>query len=114
VCANPSLAVGIVAGALLVCAWLGWAIHVTSEHGARQGLGVLIVWPAIAAVVALIAVPFAWAFRVIRAGAGGNKAPSETDPGSADRAGLAPHGREEDDLAERLRPGQDHHQPVDP
>ncbi len=82
--------------------------------GARQGLGVLIVWPAIAAVVALIAVPIAWAFRVIRAGAGGNKAPSETDPDSADRAGLAPHGREEDDLAERLRPGQDHHQPVDP
>jgi hypothetical protein len=78
--ATPSLAVGIVAGALLVCAWLGWAIHVTSEHGARQGLGVLIVWPAIAAVVALIAVPIAWAFRVIRAGAGGNKAPSETDP----------------------------------
>ena len=110
---HPSLAVGIVAGAPgLRLARVG--DHVTSEHGARQGLGVLIVWPAIAAVVALIAVPIAWAFRVIRAGAGGNKAPSETDPDSADRAGLAPHGREEDDLAERLRPGQDHHQPVDP
>jgi hypothetical protein len=82
--ANPSLAVGIVAGVLLVCAWIGWAIHVTSEHGARQGLGVLIAWPAIAAVVALIAVPLAWAFRVIRARTGGNQTPSETDPDSAD------------------------------
>jgi hypothetical protein len=82
--ANPSLAVGIVAGVLLVCTWIGWAIHVTSEHGARQGLGVLIVWPAIAAVVTLIAIPFAWAFHVIRAGTGGNQMPSESDPDSAD------------------------------
>jgi type VI protein secretion system component VasK len=67
---NPWLAVGIVIGVLLICAWIGWAIHVWSEHSARQGLGVLIVWPAILAVAAVISIPFVWAFRVIRAGAG--------------------------------------------
>jgi hypothetical protein len=36
----------------------GWAIHVWSEHGARQGLGVLIVWPTILAVIALSSIPF--------------------------------------------------------
>jgi uncharacterized membrane protein len=65
--ANPWLLVGIVLGLLLVCAWLAWAIHTWSENGARQGLGVLIVWPAIVAVLAVIAIPFVWAFRVIRA-----------------------------------------------
>jgi hypothetical protein len=30
----------------------------TSEHGAREGLGVLIAWPAILAALALISVPF--------------------------------------------------------
>jgi hypothetical protein len=82
--ANPWLAVGIVASVLLVCTWIGWAIHVTSEHGARQGLGVLIVWPAIAAVVTLIAIPFAWAFHLIRAGTSSNQTPSESDPDPAD------------------------------
>jgi hypothetical protein len=72
---NPWLAVGIVIGVLLVCAWIGWAIHVWSEHGARQGLGVLIVWPAIVAVLALISIPFVWAFRVIRSAGSGEQEP---------------------------------------
>jgi type VI protein secretion system component VasK len=69
VTANPWLAVGIVIGVLLVCAWIGWAIHVWSDQGSRQGIGVLIVWPAIVAVLAVILIPCIWAFRVIRAGA---------------------------------------------
>jgi uncharacterized membrane protein len=66
---NPWLLVGIIVAFLLICAWIGWAVHVWSENGARQGLGVLIVWPAIVAVLALISIPFVWAFRVIRASA---------------------------------------------
>jgi hypothetical protein len=77
---NPWLAVGIVIGLLLVCAWIGWAIHVWSEHGARQGLGVLIVWPAILAVIALISIPFVWAFRVIRASSSSGDEKPDAEP----------------------------------
>jgi type VI protein secretion system component VasK len=82
--ANPWLAVGIVAGFLLICAWIGWAIHVSSVHGARQGLGVLIVWPAIVAVLAVISIPFIWAFRVIRSSADSGQPEPEAEAESAD------------------------------
>ena len=57
---KPWLTVGIVIGLLLVCAWIGWAVHVGGNQGAREAVGVLIAWPAIAAVIAL-------SFGVIRA-----------------------------------------------
>jgi hypothetical protein len=82
--AKPWLLVGVVAGFLLICAWIGWAISVWSEHGARQGIGVLIVWPAILAVLALISIPFVWAFRVIRASAGGGEQEADTEPETGD------------------------------
>ena len=66
---NPWLVAGIVIGILLVCAWIGWAAQVWSEHGAREGLGALIAVAAIAAVAALISIPVIWAFLVIRASA---------------------------------------------
>jgi hypothetical protein len=81
--ANPWLAVGIVIGVLLVCAWIGWAIHVWSDHGSRQGIGVLVVWPAIVAGLAVISIPFIWAFRVIRAGARSGDEP-DAEPESPD------------------------------
>ena len=49
--------VGVVIGLLLVCAWIGWAIRVCSEHSARQSLGVVIVWPTILAEIGLIFLP---------------------------------------------------------
>jgi hypothetical protein len=76
---NPWLAVGITLAALLILAWLGWAIHITSDHGARQGLGVLVAWPAIVVAVAVISLPFIWAFRVIRASRGTGE--STIEPG---------------------------------
>jgi uncharacterized membrane protein len=80
---NPWLVVGLVIALLLICAWIAWAIHVWSDHGARQGIGVLIVWPAIIAVLAVFSLPFIWAFSVIRASAGsGDEADAE--PESAD------------------------------
>jgi uncharacterized membrane protein len=82
--ANPWLLVGIVVGVLLVCAWIGWAIHVWSEHSARQGLGVLVVWPAIVAVLAVISIPFIWAFRVLRAGAGAGDREPDAEAESTD------------------------------
>jgi Zn-dependent protease with chaperone function len=81
---NPWLAVGLVLVVLLVCAWIAWAITVWSEHGARQGLGVLIVWPAIVAVVALISIPFIWAFRVLRASAREAEQEADAEPETGD------------------------------
>jgi hypothetical protein len=81
---NPWLIAGIVIGVLLVCAWIAWAIHVSSEHGTREALGVLVVWPAILVVLALISIPFVWAFRVIRAGARSDEGESDAEPDSAD------------------------------
>jgi type VI protein secretion system component VasK len=75
--------VGIVIGVLIVCAWIGWATHVWSDHGSRQGIGVLVVWPAIVAVLAVISIPFIWAFRVIRAGARSDDE-RDAEPESAD------------------------------
>jgi type VI protein secretion system component VasK len=80
---NPWLAVGLVLGVLLVCAWIGWAVHIWGEHSARQGLGVLIVWPAIAAVLAVISIPFVWAFRVIRPREDEASSSVEPEPGDA-------------------------------
>jgi type VI protein secretion system component VasK len=81
---NLWLAVGIVIGVLLVCAWIGWAIHVGSEHGRREALGVLIVWPAIVAVLSVISIPFIWAFRLIRASARSGEHEPDAEPDSAD------------------------------
>jgi Zn-dependent protease with chaperone function len=81
---NPWLAVGLVLVVLLVCAWIAWAITVWSEHGARQGIGVLIVWPAIVAVVALISIPFIWAFRVLRASAREAEQEADAEPETGD------------------------------
>jgi type VI protein secretion system component VasK len=82
--ANPWLLVGIVGAFLLICAWIGWAIYVTDEHGARQGLGVLIVWPAIVGVLALVSIPFVWAARVIRASARSPESGSDVEPDARD------------------------------
>ena len=81
---NPWLIAGIVIGFLLVCAWIAWAIHVSSEQGTREALGVLIVWPAIVVVLAVISIPFIWGFRVIRASARSDEGEPDAKPDSAD------------------------------
>ena len=74
----------MVAGVIFVFVWIGWAIHVAGDQGGREAVGVLIAWPAIAAVVALLLVPFIWAFRAIRPGRGSGEPRREADPESPD------------------------------
>jgi hypothetical protein len=81
---NPWLIAGLVVGLLLICAWIAWAIHVGSDQGGRAALGVLIVWPAIVAVLAVLAIPFVWAFRVIRASADSREEEADSEPETAD------------------------------
>jgi hypothetical protein len=63
---NPKLAVAIAVGIVLLLAWIGWAIVVTSDHGSRAGLGVLIAWPALIVAVALVSLPVIGGYRLIR------------------------------------------------
>jgi hypothetical protein len=63
---NPRLIVAIAAGVILVLAWIGWAIYVTSENGAGAGLGVVIAWPAMLAALALISLPFIGGYLLVK------------------------------------------------
>jgi hypothetical protein len=63
---NPRLVVAIALGAILLLAWIAWAIHVTSSDGATAGLGVVIAWPAMLAALALISLPFIGGYLLIR------------------------------------------------
>jgi hypothetical protein len=63
---NPRLLIAIAAGTILILAWIGWAIHVTSSNGATAGLGVVIAWPAMLAALALISLPFVGGYLLIK------------------------------------------------
>jgi hypothetical protein len=63
---NPRIVVAIAAGALLLLAWIGWAIYVTTSDGATAGLGVVIAWPAMLAALALVSLPFIGGYLLIR------------------------------------------------
>jgi hypothetical protein len=60
------MVVAIAAGAILLLAWIGWAIYVTSSNGATAGLGVVIAWPAMLAALALISLPFIGGYLLVR------------------------------------------------
>jgi hypothetical protein len=79
---NPRWIVVFAGAAILVLAWIGWAIHVASSDGARAGLGVVIAWPAMLAALALISLPFIGGYLLIRrlSEGGGEPATAEADP----------------------------------
>jgi hypothetical protein len=82
---SPRLAIGAAVGALLVAAWIGWAVYVTSDQGARAGLGVLIAWPAMLAALALISLPFIGLYLLIRRLSPSDGATAEAEPSDADQ-----------------------------
>ncbi len=63
----------IACGIVLLLAWIAWAIVVTSDHGSRAGLGVLVAWPALLAAAALVSLALIGAFILIRRLASGSK-----------------------------------------
>ena len=60
------MVVGSIIGLLLVVAWVAWGVHVWSEHGARQGIGALIAWAAIAAILAAIVISLVGVYLFLR------------------------------------------------
>lgn len=63
---NPHVGIAAIIGVLLVFAWIGWAVYVTSTNGANAGLGVVISWPAVFIAVALVMAPFVGLYVLIR------------------------------------------------
>jgi TRAP-type C4-dicarboxylate transport system permease small subunit len=79
---NPWLAVALAAGAILVLAWIGWAIYVAADRGAREALGVLIAWPALVAAAALVALPFIGVYLLVRSRDAGDSQASDGEQAS--------------------------------
>jgi hypothetical protein len=112
---NPRLVVAIAGGAVLLLAWIGWAIYVTSDHGARAGLGVVIAWPAMLAALAIISLPFIGGYLLIRRlspSDDGGTATAEEAPSDADEEGDEgsedePEDSADEDASEDEEEGED-------
>jgi hypothetical protein len=89
---NPRLAVAIAGGAVLLLAWIGWAIYVTSSNGATAGLGVVVAWPAMLAALVLISLPFIGGYLLVRRLSIDSGNPGET---AADEDGDEEDGEDE-------------------
>ena len=64
--ANPRLGIAAIAAALLLIAWIAWAIYVTTDNGANAGLGVVVAWPSLLVALALAASPFVGLYFLVR------------------------------------------------
>jgi hypothetical protein len=98
---NPWLLVAIVGGAILILAWIGWAIHVSSDAGARAALGVLIAWPAMLAALALISLPFIGGYLLIRRVSASGGETMATAPEVSDEGEEEDEGEDTDEAGER-------------
>jgi len=48
----------LIGAVLVVAVWIGWAIYVAADRGVNAGLGVLVAWPALLLLAAIVATPF--------------------------------------------------------
>jgi hypothetical protein len=94
---RPWLLVAIVGAAIVILAWIGWAIYVTSDNGARAGLGVVIAWPAMLAALALISLPFIGFYLLLRHLSGSERNGDVAETGEASDADAADADEEPDD-----------------
>jgi hypothetical protein len=94
--------VAIAAGAIVLLAWIGWAVYVTSKNGAAAGLGVVIAWPLILAALALISLPFIGGYLLVRrlSEDSGSTAPAEAETDEPDEAEAEDDDGEEGDGSE--------------
>jgi hypothetical protein len=102
---NPLLAIAAIAGALLLIAWIAWAIYVTNDNGASAGLGVLLSWPVLIAALVVVASPFVGLYFLVRVLRPSDEADrsSSISGGSADAEAETeekPAGESEDETAD--------------
>ncbi|HET9120783.1 MAG TPA: hypothetical protein VFN72_09625 [Solirubrobacterales bacterium] len=86
---NPWLVAGTIVGVLLLVAWIGWAIHVWNEHGAREAVGALIAWAAIVAIIAAIVLSLVAVYQLLRprVPSGGAEAEDQERPAEREATG---------------------------
>jgi hypothetical protein len=106
---NPRLMVAIAAGTILLLAWIGWAIYVTSSDGATAGLGVVIAWPAMLAALALISLPFIGGYLLIKrlSEDSGSRPTAEADSSDEPEDDQAEDAPEDEDPAEEEEQDED-------
>ena len=63
---DSRIGAAVILGAILFVLWIAWTVYVWTENGTAAGLGVLISWPAVLAVLALLAAPFVGAVVLVR------------------------------------------------
>jgi membrane protein implicated in regulation of membrane protease activity len=102
---NPLLAIAAIAGALLLIAWIAWAIYVTNDNGASAGLGVLLSWPVLIAALVVVASPFVGLYflvRVLRPSDEADRSPSISggSAGAEAETEEKPAGESEDETAD--------------
>ena len=49
----------LIGGVLLAALWIGWAVYIAADRGSDAGLGVLVAWPALLLLAALVTAPIA-------------------------------------------------------
>jgi hypothetical protein len=49
--------IAVVVAVVVVVAWVGWAVYAGTENGASAGIGVLISWPLLIGIAALLVAP---------------------------------------------------------
>jgi hypothetical protein len=76
------MGIAAIGGAILLIAWIAWAIYVTSENGANAGLGVVISWPAVFMAVAVVMTPFVGIYLLVRRLNGGDEEPPQIAGGA--------------------------------
>jgi hypothetical protein len=81
---SPRVAIAWAVAALLLVAWIAWAVYVAAENGANAGLGVLLSWPAVFAALALVAAPFVAAVMLVQRLRNGDRPSLAGEPDGSD------------------------------
>ena len=70
----------LIAGGVLIAAWLGWTIYSAADRGVDAGVGVLVAWPTLLAMALVVLAPFAViAALIVRVARGGEEADAEEE-----------------------------------
>jgi hypothetical protein len=70
----------MIAGGVVVAAWLGWTVYATIDRGLEDGIGVLVAWPTLFAMAAIFLLPFIGiGWLLVRLLRGGDEAAEETE-----------------------------------
>ena len=75
----------LVAGGVLIGAWLTWSIYVAADRGVDDGVGALVAWPTLLAMAVVVLAPIAVIVAlIVRLARGGDEEEAEDDDAGDD------------------------------